>query len=365
MAAKRAVQGRSLPYDEALAEFQKKKEKLGILTKRKADKDKEKDNSSSKDIKVDISVGGEGSAPVGNRNAGGGMHFPGDGGIAYPQIPVGGLANVPGGNPAPLPGSSATSHPQQQQQQRPPQTHLKANFQAQVGAGGNGTMAISSGGNAAAGALGVNGSSKPVSSSSGGINSKPASSSTSATAAQVKAGSSSKPPKSSSNAMNGQSASGPAGTSASASASASAASLQGQGSGSTSTTTTKKKSGNGEKKRTTGKSNKASKADLILGEIDDPPESTSTSTSALAAIGDTASGNTALTLEEEAPDSDDELEQLLMAVGRFSRPRPLAVHGGGLSLGNEARAGGRYQQRYRESFMTAFTGRSMTAKSAG
>lgn len=111
-------------------------------------------------------------------------------------------------------------------------------------------------------------------------------------------------------------------------------------------TSSGKKKGTGERKRTTTKASKASKADLILGEVDDPPEPLPGSAAALAADQ----------VEEEAPDSDDELEQLLMAIGN-SRAKPLAVQQvPALHVGRAQR-----MIRLREGFTTAFTGRSLSS----
>ena len=98
----------------------------------------------------------------------------------------------------------------------------------------------------------------------------------------------------------------------------------------------KKKAGEG--KLGKGKGAARNKADLILGEVDDPPE------------GDN--------LEEEAPDSDDEVDQLLQAM-QNSRPKPLAVP----PQLNFARSPNKLS-RYRDTFLTAFTGRSMSSLAA-
>lgn len=315
MALKRAVEGRSMSYDDALAAFNRKKEAEGILPKKK---NKDKNGGTSKP--AGSSSGNIAVPPVGESAllskqssiaSSAGMHFPGDGGgvQAYngPNLPG---AHAP---PAPKPFSSST---------KPPQTQLKAGVQSQLGPNGSLTIPASS---------------------------KPAFTGKASSAAMTGGASKSKPSASGAAASNSQSATGPAGTSAAAGAVAAG------------NFAAAKKKSTGDKKRTTGKSTKAAKADLILGEVEDPPEP-GPSASAAAAVMTDASGQ--LVLEEEAPDSDDELEQLLMAVGTFSRPRPLAMQSG-LSLNNAGRTGGRYQQRYRESFMTAFTGRSMAAKSAG
>lgn len=115
----------------------------------------------------------------------------------------------------------------------------------------------------------------------------------------------------------------------------------------------KKKVGEGGK---TGK-NKTSarnKADLILGEVDDPPEPMNAGTASSTLIG--ADGN--FIVEEEAPDSDDEVDQLLLATTQ-SRARPLALP----TFPPYERTPMKLA-KYRESFLTAFTGRSMSSSAS-
>lgn len=117
--------------------------------------------------------------------------------------------------------------------------------------------------------------------------------------------------------------------------------------------TKKKKAGEGGK---TGK-NKTSarnKADLMLGEVDDPPEPTNAGAASSTLVG--ADGN--LIVEEEAPDSDDEVDQMLMAMTQ-SRARPLALP----TFPPYERTPMKLA-KYRESFLTAFTGRSMSSSAS-
>lgn len=125
---------------------------------------------------------------------------------------------------------------------------------------------------------------------------------------------------------------------------------------------TKKKKNTGEGGKTgKNKTSARNKADLILGEVDDPPESilsngnnTTTGSTGNTLVG--ADGN--LIVEEEAPDSDDEVDQLLMAMNQ-SRARPLAMP---TFLSYERTP--MKLARYRESFLTAFTGRSMSSSAS-
>lgn len=115
----------------------------------------------------------------------------------------------------------------------------------------------------------------------------------------------------------------------------------------------KKKAGEGGK---TGK-NKVSartKADLVLGEVDDPPEPTNMGVTSSTLVG--ADGQ--FIVEEEAPDSDDEADQLLVAVTQ-SRARPLALP----TFPPYERTPMKLA-KYRESFLTAFTGRSMSSSAS-
>lgn len=92
-----------------------------------------------------------------------------------------------------------------------------------------------------------------------------------------------------------------------------------------------------------GKSSKASalrsKADQILGEVDDPTPSP------LRAQQQE---------EEDAPDSDDELEQILLAINS-SRPKPLAQP----AYPSYGQRDMMKLSRLRDAFGTAFTGRSV------
>ncbi|KAK9899084.1 SCA7-domain-containing protein [Cystobasidium minutum MCA 4210] len=119
------------------------------------------------------------------------------------------------------------------------------------------------------------------------------------------------------------------------------------------TSTKKKKTGEGGK---TGKSKASArnKADLILGEVDDPPEPANAAAASSTLIG--ADGN--FIVEEEAPDSDDEVDQLLVAMNQ-SRARPLA-----LPTYPPYERSPMKLAKYRESFLTAFTGRSMSSSAS-
>ena len=99
--------------------------------------------------------------------------------------------------------------------------------------------------------------------------------------------------------------------------------------------TKKKKTGEG--KTGKGKAAARNKADLILGEVDDPPEGSN--------------------VEEEAPDSDDEVDQLLQAM-QNSKPKPLANRSQLAFVRSSNRL-----NRYRDTFLTAFTGRIVSATS--
>lgn len=117
--------------------------------------------------------------------------------------------------------------------------------------------------------------------------------------------------------------------------------------------TKKKKTGEGGK-TSKSKASARNKADLILGEVDDPPESTNAGAASSTLIG--ADGN--LIVEEEAPDSDDEVDQLLMAMNQ-SRARPLALPPFPAYERTPMKLA-----KYRESFLTAFTGRSMSSSAS-
>lgn len=104
-----------------------------------------------------------------------------------------------------------------------------------------------------------------------------------------------------------------------------------------------KKKKTGEGKSSKNKAAARNKADLILGEVDDPP---------VAALVDSYSANN---IEEEAPDSEDEVDQLLLAV-LHTRPEPLATHSFPSYIRNTSKV-----TRYRDTFETAFTGRTLSS----
>lgn len=105
------------------------------------------------------------------------------------------------------------------------------------------------------------------------------------------------------------------------------------GTGADGAPTKKKKTGEG--KSSKSKAVSRNKADLILGEVDDPPEADN--------------------IEEEAPDSDDELDQLLLAM-LHHKPQPLALPNYPAYTRSPVKLA-----RYRETFESAFTGRTMTS----
>lgn len=117
--------------------------------------------------------------------------------------------------------------------------------------------------------------------------------------------------------------------------------------------TKKKKTGEGGK-TSKNKTSARNKADLILGEVDDPPEPANAAAASSTLIG--ADGN--FIVEEEAPDSDDEVDQLLIAMNQ-SRARPLALP----TFPPYERTPMKLA-KYRESFLTAFTGRSMSSSTS-
>lgn len=108
-------------------------------------------------------------------------------------------------------------------------------------------------------------------------------------------------------------------------------------------------------KRSEGKSKRSSnrnKADLILGEVDDPPESLANTNKDLDSL--------AITEMEEAPDSDDEVEQILQAIAN-SRPKSiLETSVDYMTTGPIFPRSAAKVKQYRDTFLTAFTGRTMS-----
>lgn len=335
--AKRAVPGRSKGFDNLLAEFQKRKEqRLKLKAEREQNKEKQikKAPSSVLDLDGDIAVPQSGSQTASGQQMSSPLML---NSIAAPQPPPMmddislHQSSLPHFQPIPQIQSQNDQQPYHHQQQQHQQSPSHSLIQQQPTASASGQPSTSSlkpgsaqPASSSGAQLGANGNNSQGDSATRTVqNTKAKSSQANNASAPVTGGTANQgtPNKNTSGATAGQS--GPV-------------------------STKKKKAGEGGK-ASKGKASARNKADLILGEVDDPPEPANATSNTL--IG--ADGN--LIVEEEAPDSDDDIDQLMIAM-THSRARPLSL----ASYPPYERVPMKLA-RYRESFLTAFTGRTMSS----
>lgn len=320
--AKRAVPGRTKPFDTLLTEFQKRKENRMKQREKEAERQEKKlAANNANGISGDNGINSNNiSIPSSITKA----SFDDGDDIAVPQAGSSSSHQIRLLSPSPLssipvPSPSAMDDVQVHQQQR--QDHLQPSSQPPSRPHSNPTQQnqLSSASNVAVPPPSYQQPSNPIASAVPTLKTKPHQMS-------LPASNNASPSKSNATGANANS---------------------------TTITTKKKKAGEGGK---TGK-NKTSarnKADLILGEIDDPPEPNISGAVSSTLVG--SDGN--LIVEEEAPDSDDEVDQILMAMNQ-SRARPLA-----LPTFPPFERTPMKMAKYRESFLTAFTGRSMSSSAS-
>jgi hypothetical protein len=339
--AKRSVPGRSKPFDTLLIEFQKRKE-IRLASKAAREKEKEKQQakiamatpggvaaSTSSNANSNIIAASGAGGGTGGNNASNVADISVGDDIAVPQ--AGPSTSMILQSPSPMNSIAFTQHqgnddiqvyqnllqPSQQPPSRPPSGSIAVQSQATVATSGS-----------------QSGNHQDVPSAPSQANTASANAQTSTSGVKQK------PSQITLNAGSG----GNNNTSPAKSTTANA-------SGTTLTTTKKKRAADGVK-TSKSKASTRNKADLILGEVDDPPEPVNAVSATL--VG--ADGN--LIVEEEAPDSDDEVDQLLLAMTQ-SRPRPLAMP----TFAPYERTPMKLA-KYRESFLTAFTGRSMSSSAS-